>query len=329
MNEKTSYIVAELVVSTLQPLTFTHHGIKDLPMMIRGVDTEGRPHRTVFLPAGQLRGRIRHEAALAKMRAMPDKVKLEEAYMLALGQDLRPEEEDEPESVRIGEQVKFRQANPFLDLFGTWKVASRLFVSHLLPEVNVMPDRMAHIRRDLDTNEDIMQELGEIEQDRFYDRQEKQSLASKAGAIIKIVEAELKSAKKAKDQAKVDQLEAKLAELLELKKSHKGSDESENTKHLVEIQAIPAGIDLHGKLTIKHPLPSDVGLLVDALNGISQSPYMGAQRARGCGEVLGKATFKTTDGEVLVKVTFGGHTPASIEWTEAGKAFMDTQPVVA
>lgn len=329
MSNTTSFIVAELVVKTLQPVTFTHHGIKDLPMMIRGVDPEGRPLRTVFLPAGQLRGRLRHEAALNKMRALPEKVKLEEAYMLALGQDLRPEEDDEPEAIRIGEQLKFRQANPFLDLFGTWKVSSRLFVSHLMPEANVQPDRMAHIRRDLDTNENIMEALGDSEQDRFYDRQEKQALASKAGAIIKVVEAELRSAKKAKDQTKIDELEAKLQELSELKKTHKGGDESDNTKHLVEIQTVPAGIDLLGKLTIQRPRPSDVETLLTALDGLSQAPFMGAQRARGCGEISGTATFKKTNGEVLVKVSFGGFMPAVVQWTEAGRAFMEVETVAA
>lgn len=329
MRDTPSFVVADLVVKTLQPITFTHHGVKDLPLLVRGVDHEGRPLRTVFIPAGQLRGRLRHEAALSKMRGMPDKVKLEDAYLLALGQDLRPEEDDEPEAIRIGEQIKFRQANPFLDLFGTWKVSSRLFVSHLTPETNVQPDRIAHIRRDLDVNPELMNALDEDEQSRLYERQEKQALASKAGAIIKIVEAELRSAKKAKDQAKTDELELKLQELNELKKAHKGDDESDNTKHLVEIQTIPAGLELLGKLTIQRPRPTDIETLVSALDGLSRAPFMGAQRARGCGEISGTATFRTPDGEVMVRVKFGGLAPATTEWTDAGKAFMQSESVAA
>ncbi len=322
MLNNAPFIVADISLNTVQPITFTHHGINDLPLMVRGVDAEGKPQRSVFLPAGQLRGRIRHEAALSLMRSKGQKVKLEEAYMLALGQDLRPEEDDAPEEIRLGEQLKFRAANPFLDLFGTWKVSSRLYVSHLLPAVNVQPDTMRSIRRDLDTNEDVMNELNDEEQDRLYERQSKQAMASKVGTLIDVAERELRVARRAKDQAKVDELEAKLSELKELKKSRKGDDESDNTKHLVEHSVIPAGIVLYGKLTIQNPKPNDVNALVEAFNGISLKPLFGAQRARGCGEISGQVTFKATDGEVLGVLKFGGFQPADVQMTDAGKSFL-------
>jgi CRISPR type IV-associated protein Csf2 len=322
-----AFILADVLIHTVQPLTYTHHSVKDLPLMTRGVDAEGRPQRTVYLPAGQFRGRLRHEAAMSALRAKPEKVRLEDAYLLALGQDLARQEEDEPEAVRLGDQIKFRQDNPLLDLFGTWKVASRLFVSHLMPQVNVMPDRVSHIRRDLDSSEDLMGMLAGEEQDRMYDRQAKQALASKAGTLIKLAEGELRAARKAKDTALIDQLELKLKELEELKKQHKGEDDSDNTKHLVELQVIPAGIDLLGKITVQAPRQTDIGFLIQALQGVSMKPLMGAQRARGCGEIRGRASFRIPDGEVLANVEFGGFQPAKVEWTAAGQAFMG--PVAA
>lgn len=321
MNQS-SHILAEVTLNTIQPLTFTHHGTEGLPLLTRGVDPEGRHQRTVFVPASQFRGRIRHEAALAELRSRTSKVKLEEAYLLALGQDLRPDEDDEPEAIRLGEQQKFRAANPILDLFGTWKVASRLFVSHLLPEVNVLPDKVSHIRRDLDTNEDVMSLLDEEEQDRLYSRQESQGLASKAEALIKLTTRELAAARKAKDEGKVQELNDKLEELKELKKARKGEDASENTKHLLELQVIPAGIQLTGSLTVQSAKPRDLAMLVAALDGFSQKPYLGAQRARGCGEVSGSIVFRNGDGEVLVVVDVGGIKPAKVQWTEAGNALL-------
>lgn len=323
MSQQNKFFIVDLVLDTLQPLTFTHHGVNDLPLMARGVDAEGKPQRTVYLPAGQLRGRIRHEAALHAMRQKGEKVKLEEAYMLALGQDLKPEEDDAPEEIKLGDQLKLRAQNPFLDLFGTWKLASRLYVSHMLPEQNVQPDVMRSIRRDLDTNEDIMAELDESEQDRLYERQNKQSLASKVGTLIDVAERELKVARRAKDKEKVQEFEAKIAELKAAKKLQKGNDESDNTKHLVEHLAIPTGITLIGKLTVENPKANDVKTLISALEGISVKPYFGAQRARGCGEIKGKATFRTPAGEVWVVVSFGDFKPAIVQWTDAGKAFID------
>lgn len=323
MAQPYQFVIADISLETVQPLTYTHHGINDLPQMIRGVDAEGKPLRTVFLPAGQLRGRIRHEAALAVMRGKGEKVKLEEAYMLALGQDLRPEEDTAPEEVRLGDQLKLRAANPLLDLFGTWKLSSRLYVSHLMPDQNVQPDVLRSIRRDLDTNEDIMNELSDEEQDRMYERQSKQASASKVGTFIDIAERELKVAKRAKDKVKIDELEAKVTELKAQKKAQKGEDDSENTKHLVEHFVIPAGIALRGKVTIQSPKPADVTTLVTAFNGISVKPFFGAQRARGCGEVRGTVTFRTTDGETLATIKFGDFRPADVHWTDAGMAFVE------
>lgn len=319
-----TFITADLQLHTEQPLTFTHHGTDGLPLLTRGVDAEGRHQRTVFVPAAQLRGRLRHEAALAELRARPEKSKLEDAYLLALGQDLRPEEDAEPEAIRLREQLAFRAQNPLLDLFGTWKVASRLFVSHLLPEVNVQPDTVSHIRRDLDSNPDMMDMLDDAEQDRLYDRQNSQGLASKAEALIKLTTREMAAARKAKDDTKLAQLDAKLAELKELKKTRKGEDASDNTKHLLELQVIPLGINLLGSLTVNGATPYDLNLLVQAMDGFSQQPYLGAQRARGCGEVRGQATFKDAQGGVLLVAHLGGRAPARLEWTDDGRQFLST-----
>lgn len=314
-------LLADVQLTTVQPLTFSHHGTEGLPLLTRGVDAEGRHLRTVYIPAAQLRGRLRHEAALAELRARTDKARLEEAYLLALGQDLRPEEDTEPEAIRLREQRAFRDQHPFLDLFGTWKLASRLYVAHLLPPVNVAPDTVAHIRRDLDTNPDMMALLDDAEQDRFYDRQQSQGLASKADGLIKLARREMAGARKAKDEAKLAELEAKVQELEALKKSHKGDDASDNTKHLLELQVIPAGIELTGSLTVQDARPGDLAVLVRALDGFSRQPYLGAQRARGCGEVRARVTFRTADGEPLAVVAVGGLRPAQVEYTDAGRAF--------
>jgi CRISPR/Cas system CSM-associated protein Csm3 (group 7 of RAMP superfamily) len=317
-------LVAAIDMYTVQPLTFTHHGTEGLPLLTRGIDAEGRHQRSVYIPAAQLRGRLRHEAALAELRGRPHKAKLEDAYLLALGQDLRPNEDEEPEAVRLKEQITFRQQNPLLDIFGTWKVASRLFVSHLLPAVNVLPDKVSHIRRDLDTNQDMMNLLDDAEHDRFYERQGKQGLASKAEGLIKLSMRELAAARKAKDTAKVDDINAKLEELKALKQTRKGEDTSDNTKHLLELQVIPAGITLSGKLTMMHAQAFDLQTLVTAFDGLIRKPFMGAQQARGCGEVKGQVRFSSADGEVLLVLDFGGLQAATLDWTQAGLDLVQT-----
>ena len=325
MSNQKMQIFAEISLRSIQPVTFTHHSVDGLPLLARGINKEGRHEHTVYIPAAQFRGRIRHEAALSEMRSKSDKVKLEEAYMLALGQDLRPAEEKTPEQIRLKEQIAIRKENPLLDLFGTWKLASRLYVSHFVPEVNVLPAKIRHIRRDLDTNEEMMDALGSDEQDRLYDRQSKQGMASQIGQLIKTTNRELSAARKAKDAAKIDEMEAKILELEELKKTQKGDDESENTKHLVELQVIPAGITLYGKLTVNSPRPNDLRILINALEGFGVKPYLGAQRARGCGAISLDATFRDADGDVLATVAFAEGESTMVQWTELGTNFLDTE----
>ena len=313
-------LIGTLTVTTLAPLSFAHHGLEGLPMMVRGVDADGRHQRTVFVPGAQIRGRIRHEAALAEMRRS-GQVKLEQAYMLALGQDLNPVDDDSDELIRLAELQKFRANKPILDLFGTWKVTSRLQVANLMPSVNVAPQTLAFIRRDLDTNDNMMEQLGESEQDRFYGRQTQQADASKAAALIKIATRELMAAKKAKNDAKVDEMETEINRLGALKAAHKGEDDSTNSKHLVDVQTVPAGVVLAGRIVIQRAQPRDLAILTDAMDGISRRPVMGAHSARGLGEVEGKLMLTTTEGEVLLVAEFGGYRPAKVQLTDAGVAF--------
>jgi CRISPR type IV-associated protein Csf2 len=324
----TPFIRGTVTITTVNPVTFTHHSIDGLPLMTRGVDGNGQHQKSVFLPASQLRGRIRHEAAAA-MLSRAGKVKLEAAYMAALGQDLDPEEDAEPEQIRLGELQKLRDADPLVDLFGTWKIASRLMVSHLLPEVNVSPETFSVIRRDLDANADIMGLLGDEEQDAMYSRQDRQSSASKVETQIKLAKREIAAARRAKEMDKVAELEVKIAELNELKKATKGADASENTKHLVQIEAIPAGVALLGTLVVQRARSRDVGILVEALERFSARPVLGAQLARGFGEVAGNVTLASDSGEVLVTVEFGGYRPARVAWTDAGKRFTAEVPSAA
>lgn len=323
-----SSIFGEVTLKTINPVSFTHHGVEGLPLMTRGVDGEGKHLRTVYLPASQFRGRIRHEAAIAEL-TRGSKAQLSDVYMLALGQDLKPEEDAEPEQIRLAEQEAARDASPILDLFGTWKISSRLMVSHLLPEANVRPDKFSIIRRDVDSNDDIMAMLEPDVVDEMYDRRDRQSDASIVGKQIKVATRELGAARKAKNAALVDELEAKILELRLKKTETKGDDESENTKHLVEIEAIPAGVTLTGKLVIQRPKPRDLQILVDAFERFSLKPVTGAQLARGCGEVDGRITFTNGEGEVLLVIAFGGYTAARVDWTDAGKALASGFPTAA
>jgi hypothetical protein len=207
-------------------------------------------------------------------------------------------------------------------------MASRLLVSHLMPAVNVAAESFSVIRRDLDANRDIMDLLGDDEHDALYARRDRQASASKVENMIKVTQRELMKAKRANKSQQAEEMEVKLEELKAQKKVAKGDDVSENTKHLLQIQAIPAGIDLTGKLVVHRARPRDLGILVGAFERISRKPVLGAHLARGFGEVAGNVTFTKDDGEVLVVVGFGNYRPATVQWTDVGRTYIQ-EPAAA
>ena len=310
-------LFATVQLTTVGPVTISHHTVNDLPQMIRGVDAEGRPLRTVSLPGATFRGRLRHEAAKAQIRTQ-DKVSLAEAYMLALGQDTHPTEDDAEDAVRLAQVQAKRDSAPLQDLFGSWKLPSRLHVPFLVPQVNVAPDVFSLVRRDLDSNDEFMEMLGEDVQDDFWARSQRQTAASQVGAQIKVLKRSVTAAKKAKNEALVKELDAKIEELQSLKDEVKGDDESNNSKHLLQVRGIPAGVELSGRLVVNRARVRDLMILIDAFDGLSRKPLMGGHAARGFGEVSGRVTFLDGQERALAGLSFGGFRPASVEWTASG-----------
>ena len=309
-------IIVDVEVTTVNPITYTHHGVDGLPTIARGVDDAGNVKRTVYLTGAALRAQLRHGATVAELRKNGGK--LADAYLLAVGQDLKPQADEDINEV-IATQ-KQRDASPaILDLFGTWKMQSRILVSNLLPAVNVMPEVMSFIRRDLDSNPALFGVLDDGDQAEFYARQDRQADASAVGGQIKVIKRELTKAKKAKDDSLVAELDAKIAQLEALKSDTKGDDQSDNSKHLVETQYIPAGIVFTGRIVVERAKHRDLPVLMDGLEALSLRPMIGGGVARGFGEVTAKFTIKV-DGVVQKIVTIGGWESARIADFSASEA---------
>ncbi len=342
-------IFAYIEIKTINPLSFSHHGYRKradgsvpLPTMIRGINEIGEPLRTVYWPAAALRGALRHGAALADMQK-GSKATLKDAYLLALGQDLEREESEAREKLEaqttgkkadkkpqdvLATNADRARVHPVLDLFGTWKMPSRLQVSNLLPVINVAPDRFSYVRRDLDTNPELFDLLAPEDHQAFYDRQQRQAEASRIGEQIDILNDAIKAAGKAKDAALKTELEAKRKALDDLKVDAKGDDQSGNSKHLLTVECIPAGLVLQGKLVLQRAKPRDLDILLHGLDTISRKPLFGAHTARGLGEIEATARFTDGEGDVLCVVQIGGYQSARQDWTETGVAYKNTAPLV-
>ena len=113
---------------------------------------------------------------------------------------------------------------------------------------------------------------------------------------------------------KVDDLkkELKEAEKLAAKYKKEMGDMQVSSRTLVGYTALPASIDLQGRIVILNAQDRDLEMIEYGLDCLSLSPVLGAQSARGCGEISGTFDIQT-DGVITKKITIGGYSPSQID----------------
>lgn len=289
-------IIIDAVITTKGPLSIAMpvaqggraNEYKNFPLMARGQDEEGKLLQTVYLPASTVRGFLRRACGLAAMdKRGVGKTTLQQAYSDILGQS-----SDAKEEVDLVRLSAIREADPILDLFGSWSIKSRLLVSNFLPKVNVLPQAITGVRKDLEDTENVLEYLTESDRQAYYNRSDTNSQRAAADAVVKGVKRETAKAKK--EGKPLGDLEAALA-IAEAKattlKTEMG-DMANSSRTVTEFYAMPADVELHGRLVIEQAKERDLGLILQALDALSARPILGAQVARGCGEIAGRFTVK-------------------------------------
>ena len=287
---------------------------ENFPVMTRGVDAEGRPLRTGFLPATTLRGHLRRSITIRSMQKAADEgkpYKLPQVYTEMIGQDAASEQQSD--EIDLLALKAAREASPILDLFGSGLgIKSRLKVSHFVPEMNVLPEVFTGVRKDLDDTEDALDLVDEREKLAFLGRSESNNRRANALSLQKQLERKVKQAER-KGEVSEDDVKA-----LEIAKAEVGKFKAEmgdmqvSTRTIVQDYALPAGIDLHGKLVIDKATETDIELIEHGLKQLSLMSYLGAHSARGCGDISGVFDFYDADGKQLKSIAIGGWTHAKV-----------------
>jgi hypothetical protein len=287
---------------------------ENFPVMTRGVDAEGKPLRTGFLPATTLRGHLRRSITIRSMQKAADEgkpYKLPQVYTEMIGQDAASEQQSD--EIDLLALKAAREASPILDLFGSGLgIKSRLKVSHFVPEMNVLPEVFTGVRKDLDDTEDALDLVDESEKLAFLGRSESNNRRASALSLQKQLERKVKQAER-KGEVSEDDVKA-----LELAKAEVGKFKAEmgdmqvSTRTIVQHYALPAGIDLHGKLVIEKATETDIELIEYGLKQLSLMSYLGAHSARGCGDISGVFDFYDADGKQLKSIAIGGWTHAKV-----------------
>lgn len=283
---------------------------KNFPVITRGLDAEGRPLQTGYLPATTLRGFLRRAIvtdAMAKAAADGKHYTLQRAYADLIGQDA---ESEKSEGIDLLKLRQIRDTNPVLDLFGSGiGIKSRLLVSHFMPSVNVVPEVTTGVRKDLEDTDGVIDMLTASDRETYLGRNDANSRRAAAGAVVKQLEAKLRKARKEKAdttdldaamgeaKAKVEKFEAEMGEM------------TNSSRTLTSYWALPPGLELKGRMVIQQHRERDVEMMALALDALSRHPVLGAQSARGCGEIAGVFDFMQS-GVLTKRITVGGWAPA-------------------
>lgn len=309
-------IIIEATLTTVGPLSIAmpvaegqqENDWKNFPVTTVGLDDEGKPKRTGYLPASTVRGFLRRAVAMAAMQARGDgKTTVQQAYSDILGQ--AGDGKDEVDLVKMAQE---RDADPILDLFGRWSYKSRMLVSNFMPPVPVLPEPITGTRKDLEDTEGVVESLTLDDRAAYFGRSDANSTRAAAEALVGAIKAKLRKAKKAGTAAA--DLEAALVEAeAKAATAKEAMGEMQNSSRTITtFYALPAGLHLQGKVVVERARERDLEMILTGLDAFSRRPLLGAQVARGCGEVAGKFTIKV-DGELHKIVSTGSWQPMQVE----------------
>ena len=318
-------VVIEGTITTVGPLSIKmpdadkmptaadeHDGF---PMMSRGVDDDGAPRKTGYLPATTLRGFLRRAVVTRDMRKAKEAdepYSLQRAYAELIGQDA--ESEKQAGEIDLLAIKTAREESPVIDLFGSGLgVASRLRVGHFVPRANVEPDRYPGVRKDLGDTEGIVELLSEADAERYYGREDANRRRVDAEKIVNRLKRDKRSAERKGEN--VEEVARQLEEAEKVVARHKeemGDMQVSSRTLAAGYTALPAGLELHGRIVILNAKDRDMEMIEHGLDCLSRSPVLGAQSARGCGEISG--IFRILiDGEEKKRIAIGGYAPSKID----------------
>lgn len=287
----------------------------NFPLMTMGVDDENKKLQTAYLPASTLRGFMRRAVVLRDMREAASQgkpYKLPQVYAEMIGQDTQSEKEAETIDLLALRQT--REANPVLDLFGSsLGIKSRLKVGNFVPDSPILPDVFSGVRKDIDATAEALALLGEAELADFVDRKDDTRRRVAQTALVNQLARQTRALTKAGNPIPPD-LELALTQAKEKEEALKNRMGDMKNSSLLPVHyfALAAGIELSGRIVVEQARERDMELLLCGMDALSRCPVLGANSARGCGEIAGSFHIHDEAGVLLKIVAVGGYKPAQV-----------------
>lgn len=319
-------------LAILQPGTegdaFKAQPVPSMPIFYEGIGLA----TTAYLPASTIRGALRRAAVVAvanerERQGLPHVHDLRSFYMLMVGGTRSRGGDNRMFDASIEQRVRDR--NVLISVFGAadtgdaFFISGRLAVNHARPAAPLSPEScpvFTGVRSDdlLRAPSRVSSLLSPSAVDAWTELHSATIDAARKKKQKKSLGAELNKARRAGDQEALDNLSAQLKQI-----------DMELSEAVVSIQlplagyrALPEGLELEHRMTLRNATQSELGMLLAALKVFAADPVLGGHRAHGCGEVACRWHVMQKDaeghrhtlGEVEIDQT-GLHTAGS-PWME-------------
>lgn len=289
-----------------QPLAYQLSGVitAEAPITVDYFGMDQRlprtPHGQVFLNGGTLRGPLRkaglkmliRELAKAHDKPLDGIFKRAEMYILGEGMDVTRQVNGESLGTSHDPRAEayLRSTNPFLSLFGRWKLAGYLEVGALLTSRDNLITAGQGVRHDQFEHDPRLAEyLDEEEQEALLAELRSARDSMQEIEALRLEARELRAKSRGSDDREVKREIAKQVQEIEtqekaVRKAREGSEES--IKHPIQgVEAIAPGSQLQSRMRIIEGSPETLGLLLHCLAEFSQRPRLGGHLALGFGAI--------------------------------------------
>tara|TARA_R100000322_G_scaffold151599_4_gene109014 strand:+ start:286 stop:1134 length:849 start_codon:yes stop_codon:yes gene_type:complete len=229
-------------------------------------------------------------------------------YMLTQGVDTTNKVIDEKNQGLIGNEDSLRRDNPFLSLFGRWKLPGHLGIDNAIPETL---DCLYVEGRGVRSN-DFVRNPGQAQFLTIDDAQRLKRMIEQDGlAAVESgdIDAQIKELRKEirslKDPDEKGEVQEQIRALEEQKNSVKAAKEGSREviqRPLEGFEAIIPGTRMKHRMLLQNADQIELGLMLASLREFARSPYVGGHRSLHCGEISAswQVSYWPEDGDPVV-----------------------------
>ncbi|NJM83454.1 MAG: hypothetical protein HC844_14090, partial [Tabrizicola sp.] len=255
----------------------------------RTIYEDGMRSTKPVVPGSTLRGRLRRSAVETVMALSGgQKVTLAAWHQNAVG-GIKGAESESAYDVMMRQVI--REKNPILSLFGAgspWMI-SRASIGDAIPVGAVETEIVGGVRADDGRRDgEFFTKLDGAAPDQWMQMVNANSVRTKHKKIERQLNADLRTARKSKDAGEIGRVEGELVDL-------KAKDEELNllSSNPVSMplnhEAMPAGVTMLHKITLRAVTKEEAGLFIAALNHfLKVKPHIGQHEALGYGLLQGE-----------------------------------------